>query len=152
MIKVFISCPNCHKNLLTEMPDGQVFEFEDGEKRCSDCKVVLEINHVHDELIWEDGPTKDLIHKILNSFCDDEHDQSASLVLDLMREAGMDAMHCELHHHRGVHLLCGELPDSKDMAAYSIISNESSVSYLSGKKASVVCSNILRALEYGDEH
>ena len=76
------------------------------------------------------------------------------VVLDMLNDAGMDAMQCELYFHRGRDLMCGEVPcsDQKDMATYNIISNESSISYLSGKKASVVCSNILRALKYGDEH
>ncbi len=54
MMPVFISCPHCHKNLLTEMPDGQVWQFEDGERRCEDCRVILHIEHIHNDLIWND--------------------------------------------------------------------------------------------------
>jgi hypothetical protein len=60
MIPVFIYCPLCHKNLLTEMPDGQVWEFEDGNMRCEDCRVTLKIEHVHNELIWNDEPNPEL--------------------------------------------------------------------------------------------
>ena len=45
MIKVSISCPNCHKNLIAEMPDGQ---------------VRVKIDHVHDDLI------NDLLNDLIN--------------------------------------------------------------------------------------
>lgn len=60
MIQVFIYCPNCRKNLLSEMPDGQVWEFEDGKRRCEDCRVTLRIEHVHNELVWNEDPNPEL--------------------------------------------------------------------------------------------
>lgn len=56
MIPVFIYCPNCKKNLFTEMPDGQVWEFEDGENRCDECRATLRIHHINNKLIWTDDP------------------------------------------------------------------------------------------------
>jgi transcription initiation factor TFIIIB Brf1 subunit/transcription initiation factor TFIIB len=60
MMPVFIKCPRCNKNLVTEMPDGQVWEFEDGKIRCSECLVVLTIEHIHNELMWTDDPNPEL--------------------------------------------------------------------------------------------
>lgn len=60
MIPVFIFCPNCRKNLLAEMPDGQVWEFEDGERRCEDCRVTLRIEHINNDLVWNEDPNPEL--------------------------------------------------------------------------------------------
>jgi len=60
MIKVFIYCPKCRKNLVIEMPDGQVWEFEDGERRCEDCRVTLRIEHIRNELVWNEDHNPEL--------------------------------------------------------------------------------------------
>lgn len=60
MMPVFIKCPQCKKNLVIAMPDGQVWEFEDGDRRCDDCLVILEIEHIHNDLIWNTEPNPEL--------------------------------------------------------------------------------------------
>lgn len=60
MFPVFITCPHCHKNLVSEMPDGQVWDFEDGKIRCDDCRVPLKIEHVYNDLTWTDVPNPEL--------------------------------------------------------------------------------------------
>lgn len=42
------------------MPDGQVWEFENGERRCEDCRIALRIEHINNDLIWNEDPNPEL--------------------------------------------------------------------------------------------
>lgn len=55
MIPVFIKCRKCLNSCCCDMPDGQVFEFEDDMYSCADCGGDLEISHIHQDLEWEEN-------------------------------------------------------------------------------------------------